>query len=507
MSDITKFTHPNYNAMSQLWAQLIDCYDENIKAEGTTYLPKTSGMIKDTALGATRYLAYNLRANYINYTLQTVTNSVNTIKRKNVRVASIPDDLMYLKDNFNSENENMESVLYNILKQQMKLGRVGYLVDFRPEKSELFPSGKFEAVEYKAPSILNWGFERRGGINKLVYVLLQEESQEISDKGVEVATVNYRILGLDSQDEYFTTLVEQENEKEIGVIRLYTLEENNLKQKAVIETEKYKEDQKIYRLSGISSIIDYPNVTGKFLHYIPFFVANADDTKMAFSQPPLLNQSNLSLGVYNASANHEALIYLQTANMMFISGSSKDEQGNSLIVDGVTFAKNPSAKAYYVGVDGAGLSESRANLNELKNDAASSGTTIQEKNTQESEKSLQSRIQLQSEKLKEVSKTGAEVLQSILRTIAEWSAKSKTEIEEIEVVANVDFRTEQEKATELDKMIDAWKKGGITDEDLHNWQVVNNYTKKEYKEWIKEIEKKVTLNNETINDIDANIKQ
>ena len=452
------------------WNQLEDCYKEQIKSKTTVYLPKTSGMVLDKKSGQNRYDAYLRRSNYYNHIKQTVSNSKNAIGRKPATIENLPENMEYLKENFNSDGESLFSVLGDIYTEQMKLGRVGYLVDVITDNKT------FEVVRYKAQSILDWSFRRVDGVKTLEYVLLNEDIETINAQGKTEQSIIQRVLGLDYQNKYFTATFDKDESESIGDLKLNMNIENGL--------------------SSFEDKIISPDFSGRQLNYIPFRVVNVDNLKMDIQQPPLLNQSNLSIGVYNADANHQALVYLQTANMLFMTGVSESQFKNGFIgVDGVFYTDSTEAKAAYIGVSGEGLLESRENLNELKIETGSFGVTVMEKNTQESEKSLQSRIQLQTDKLRDVSLSGAKLVQFLLNTISLWMGGKG----DIIVTGNTDFRTEQEKADELEKIYTVWSQNGMTNTDYWKWQTKNLYTDLEFKEWELELNRKVN------NDIDKTV--
>jgi len=467
---LDQYKNSDYDKIALEWQQLEDCYNENIKARTTEYLPKTSGMIKDTENGVDRYKSYLQRANYFNHIKQTVINSKNAIGRKPASITGLPENLEYLSDNFNSDNESVLSVLDDIYSEQMKLGRVGYLVDLIEE------NGKFEAVRYKAQSILDWDFKRVEGIKTLSYVLLSEDVKELNKLGISELKTKVRVLGLNSINEYYTVLLDEDEEDNLGDLKVDT-------------------DQTI---ESLGNRVLFPAYKGKKLNFIPFKVANTDNTKMDFQQAPLLNQSNLSIGVYNADANHQALVYLQTAAMLFFSGVADSAFKKGFLgVDSMFYTESTEANAKYISPGSEGLEESRANLSDLKTETGSFGVTVMEKTTQESEKSLQSRIQLQTDKLRDVSITGASLVEWLLNTIVEWTKQTP----EVKVVGNTDFRTEQEKATEFEKISIIWKDGRMTTKDYWVWQQKNLYTTLEFEDWKLEINR--TVNNDvdkTLND-------
>jgi len=483
---ISDYQNSSFQYYNNLWIVLNDCYNEDIKAKGETYLPKTSGMENDTKSGNKRYLAYKRRGNYFNNILTTVTNSTNAINRRPAIISELPESLEYLTNKFNSDNEKMLDVLNNVYNEQMKLGRVGYLGDY------IVDSKQFEAVEYKAPYILDFGFERRKGLKRVVYILLSETSKEINDDGVTKDVLKYRILGLDRNDNYFTVLVNEDNIEDIGKIKKFTAKDNNLDFNIEIINNESKYSHGDYEVL-------YPNVTGRMLHYIPFKIANARDTKYDFSSPPLNNQSNLSISLYNASANHEHLVYMQSPNLLLLKGVSEEDVKGMGGIDGILQTENENADGNYIGVDGSGLAESRASLGDLKNETVSFGTDVATKMTQESEKSLQSRIMLQTEKLKEISVTGGNLIEFLLQTFSEWNGDHKSVYEKIKVKANTNFKTEKETADELEKMAGMWARGEITDQTYYDFQFTNGYVTETFEDWLLEILKKRLENKEVDN--------
>ena len=462
-SSISNYRHPEYINRYPEWMQILDCYDSDVKAKGVEYLPQSGGQAsnKDKKVGERQYEAYKKRALYFNYTKETVLESKNSIVRREA-IITLPKKLEHLKDNFNANKESALSILDDIYTEQIKMSRIGYLLDPVQKQNEI----KFNAVEYEAISILDWNYQRIDGEKKLVYVLLNE-SQPIKDEnGHWVNKDIYRILGLRKTEEsyiYYTRLVSDE---EIEEIRFSATPESF--DESILKSDNYVE----------------PNITGVKLDFIPFYVANADDNKFETQQPLLLNQSEISLGLYRGDADLRQLLYMQTAAMLFVKGINSDNH-KDIQIDGVVATDDKDADAKYVGVGGEGLSEARLGQEQLHKDVASFGAIASEKNTAESENSQQARITLKTDKLRDVSKAGARLLYFLFYTAGYWMNLSDSELKEIAVEPNLNFKTDSDNAQDLKSVAETWREGSLTNIDYYNYLKKNNYTSfKTFDEWL-----------------------
>jgi hypothetical protein len=171
---------------------------------------------------------------------------------------------------------------------------------------------------------------------------------------------------------------------------------------------------------------------------------------------------------------------------------SREEASRNIDVDGYSTSENENAKLSYIGVNGAGLSELREEKINLRNIIESYGLTTADKNTAEASETLNARVQLNTDKLRTISKTGARTLELALYIIADWM---KLATKEISIIANTDFRTSQEQTAELKNMSELYQIGTITEYDFWMWQKQNDYTSYEYNEWKIEINKISVIDN------------
>jgi len=469
--DISNYRHPEYIKRLPQWNQILDCYNNEVKEKGTEYLPMTGGQsnnkIKEN--GVKQYNSYKKKALYFNYTKETVLESKNSIVRKET-VITLPKQLEYLRNNFNSNKESSLSILDDIYTEQIKMSRIGYLLDPTEKQNDI----KFNAVEYEAISIVDWNTQIIDGEKQLVYVLLNESQPVKDESGQWVDENSYRVLGLRKTDDsyiYYTRVLKNEQIEDVKFhVNIESFDES------IIESESYLE----------------PNVRGVTLSYIPFFIANADDNKYETQQPLLLNQSDISLGLYRGDADYRRLLYMQTAAMLFIKGISSDEM-KTVTVDGIFATNEINADSKYVGVGGEGLSEARLSQEQLHKDVSSFGVVASEKNGQESEESLQARITLKTDKLRDVSKSGARLLYFLYYTAGVWINLTDKELEEIKVEPNLNFKTNSENAQDLKNVTEIWEKGGMLDKDYYNYQKKNNFTTvATFEEWENEREKQNT---------------
>lgn len=432
------------------WQLLNDCYDETVKNKTTEYLPMPQGQKNDTDNGVARYQSFLTLAKYYNYLKQSVDNFANCIMRKEP-IIKLPESLEYLRSNCNYDNESLEMLLNEVYLEQLKTGRIGLIIDVVEETNE------FKIIKYNALDIIDWHSYFINGSKELVYVLIKEEDY-------------YRVLFLD--ETYKTCIMPSKNYDKI---------------KTKLIKNKEVDFSFLYEYNPIE--VKY---NGKSLNYIPFTFANISNTRAETEQPFLLNQANLSIGLYQLDADHTLLCHKQAFSILFAKGIQSNDSGKTIDMDGIYDVDNVDADLKFVGVSGAGLSEVRQEKESLKKDVASFGIIAQDKSVQESENSLKIRIQLTTDKLISISRTGARALEWVLETIAIWQGSNPYEIE---IIANTDFRTEPEKTAEFLNMSELYKAGTLTEYDFWKWQYNNNYTKYQYEEWKKEINIEDTENN------------
>ena len=471
-ASIGEYAHPLYNYLKPKWVQLNQFYDNEVKSQGTEYLPKTGGQILDTNNGKVRYEAYKNRAIYYNYTKQTVRDSKNTIIRKPAQF-KFPDGLEYMEDFFDDEGQDIYSTLEDTLLEQIKLSRVGRLIDIAKIDNE----DRFQSIEYKALSNPAWNEQSEFKINdewvnlgkRVVYILLNETCDAINEAGQFAEVIQYRILGL-----------RYTNDSEL--FRYYTI---TLKESEV-EDIKYFTSPNVFDLESVlkkygDRYIE-PNKNGRFANFIPFSFINDDDLKATPHNPILFDQSELSKSLYQGEANFREIIYQQTISTLFQKGVS---QSGPILVGGQHTVSDPEADLKYVSIDGDSLAEVRVAQQNLKIDCQTfGGVEVSNKNTNESGKALETRVTLQTDKLRDISRNGVAGLVEQLRFAARWGGYN---VDEVEGIANEDFRTERATTEDLSKMGEMWALNQITTEDYYKYQFENLYTNDRFEDWLKKI--------------------
>ncbi len=486
--EIIEYANPWYVYMKKYWEQLEIFHDNRVKDYTTAFLPKTGGQILDTKNGQERYDAYLKRTTYYNYIKQTVRDSKNTIVRKPATF-KLPEKLEYLRENFNKDNESILAVLDDTFYEQIKLSRLGRLIDIVEEEDET----RFKTVLYKALSIPSWLEKTEFVVNDEVfnlsnirtYILLNETSSEITEKGTFEEVVKYRVLGLrytgdDQIFRYYTIVLKAEEIEDLQ----YFVSPDAFDLDFVINKygERYVE----------------PNYGGIYLNYIPFTFINDSNLKATPDIPLLTDQMKLSENLYQKNANYAEIEQQQTYATLFGSGMDSDKLDNPIIVGAQSLHTNENARLGYVEISADGLTEVRLSQDNLKRDCQTfGGVEVSQKNSTESGKALETRVTLQTDKLRDISTNGVAGITQQLKICADWAG---LEVSEVEGIANTDFRTERATTKDVEIMGKLWKEGKIPTVNYYNYQYENLYTNLTFEEWEKELKKQ----NEEIKKVENN---
>jgi hypothetical protein len=265
--------HPRVDAFLPIWKKCRDCVagEEAIKAEGTTYLPKTHESQSDSA-----YKAYKARAAFWDFTDRAVQGLSGATVRKDPAI-EMPGGLETLV----TKDEISAGVL-----ELLVAGRIGLLVDMPPDGGEPY------LVQYRAEQIINWRLSLDG---ILLWVVLQEHTWEPKedDPFELVMVVRYRLLHFDDGRYAQTVYIEEEDNK---------------------GGKEYKPEEIIVPLSN-----------GQPLESIPFFVCGPKGLGWEVGKPPILGLANANLRHYRLDADHAHNLHLGSLATPWLSGFTKKE--------------------------------------------------------------------------------------------------------------------------------------------------------------------------------------
>lgn len=352
-------THPLYEKRKRQWQTVRDCVEgeDAIKSKNETYLPRALG------LDQRQYDAYKQRARWVNYTGRTLDGLHGLIFRR--------DPVIQASDEFKSSGilndidrrgtsiyQFLSDMTYDVL--QTSFG--GVLVDLPKSNG---PTSQFEAEKkgirpymryYPAESIINWRYGVVDSSEKLVLVVLQEDSDEaIGDEFSHDSQTQYRVLDIN----------------------------NGTYRQRVIRTFRNKKNEEVFDEESISIVVNNKSVSE-----IPFIMLPSS----APEKPMLLDLAYCNIGHYQKSADYENGVHLTTLPTGYVTGhkQARDDSGEneSIRLGGDQFLifEEEEAKVGTLVFSGAGLTHSETALKNSLSDMAVLGTRliVPEKGTSES---------------------------------------------------------------------------------------------------------------------------
>lgn len=453
------YSNPEYTEMLEYWEIAEDTIEKGslaVKAKGETYLPKTTGMIKDTENGQKRYDAYKQRANFVNFGSRTIKKALGLMHYKNCSPMLSPKT-EYLKDSFTIDGLNIFEYTREVNRKQLIYSRLGMLLDFDSNFK-----AKPYVVTYDAKAILDWGIDDNYNIE---FVLLNESGY----------VFNYVSKNWEEKEQY----------RLLG--RAYSIDGVELNQPvyytATLTGGEYANiDIKNPPLEKIT----VPELNGRTLSFIPFEFCNATSLSDKPQIPVLSEQSQLALSFYRGDADYRTALYYQAFAILVLSGFDEEDikRNGGIRIDGYISSSKENAKASYSQTSGVGLSEMRMSQDNLRREADREGIVITDKDGVESGKALATRITLQTSDLMEIALTSAEAIGSMCRIASLWLGEDEETTSKIKVIPNLDFNLENELPRAVFEMAEVYKNGYIPETDFYAWLKDNNYTKyPTYEEW------------------------
>jgi len=407
-------THPLYAEYLADWIQMSDSYagERRVKEKHLLYLPATPGQIEDGLRagqdGETHYKGYKTRARFPSFVSQAVEALLGIMHAKPATI-ELPAQMEALRENATVKGESLQMLLRRINEHQLVTGRLGLLADVANDST--IGTMPYIAI-YKAQDIINWDDGKR---EELVYqvlnmVVLDESEFERVNNFDWKQVKKYRLLVLGEL---------QENAAE-GTYQMGVYREDG--------TMEFDENAMIV-----------PSIGGTTLSKLPFVVINSKDIVADPDDPPLLGLSQLAMTVYRGEADYRQAIFMQGQDTLVLMGGDGD---NPRIGAGAVVNLPINGDAKYVGVQSKGLPEMRKSLENDRAEAAEIGGKLLDSRGGEAESgdALRIRVSARTASLNQIAQSGAEGLQSILRTIATWIGANP---EEVIVEANRDFADDQ----------------------------------------------------------------
>jgi hypothetical protein len=463
MSNVTA-KHPLYGDYLPDWTILRDFSkgERYVKEQTTKYLPATAGMILDgmgrdtQSVGAITYRAYVTRAVFHDFVSDAVLSMIGIMHSKPPKI-DLPEEMKPLLDKATPDGLSLAALLRKINMEQILTGRVGLMADL-PEDPKIDGNPLPFLVTYNAETITNWddgGFDPN--YQKLNLVVL-DESGPVRDADFTWTTKQkFRVLKLDGN------FVDQFGQQKPEGTYL----------QGVFDSEGATEQ-------GFLA----PVIMGKTAPRIPFVVINACDVHTNPDTPPLLALANICWALYRGEADYRQNLFMQGQDTLVVVGGVRDADPSKPVRTGAgaRIDVDITGDAKYIGVQSTGLSEQSKCIDADKNSAIDrSMQLLNPRRTQrESGEALHTRVAARTVTLHMLANSGAEGLQGILRTIAEWKGLDP---KSVNVTPNLDFTDDSLSSKEFVELLTARSQGApISYKSIHNLMVERGLTNMDYEE-------------------------
>lgn len=399
--------HPDYLANIGKWTRCRDAFDgsDAVKAKGTDYLPR---LLKQRPK---EYEAYKRRALFYAITSKTVGALVGmaSVRSPVVKFPSSMDSY-YIDDKGVQFMENMSKTMEEIL----LMGRVGLFVDMPVDGGDPKP------FIYTAESIINWKLDDNGNPRM---VILEEWYQVPGKDEYEMVTdVRYRKLWMNGDVYMGQTFTKKGEPLSAAVI---------------------------------------PQIRGKPMDHIPFWVANPIGLGFEVAKSPMIDIVDINLSHYISSADLEHGRHFTALPTPYVTGVSG---GTTELAIGSTTAwvlPDVQSKVGFLEFTGQGLQSLEKALEEKQSQLASLSARIMDGSANGSEAADVVRLRYTSEtaSLASVVRSDEALLSTVYREIATMLDSDPSEVM---ITLNKEFLDANMKPAEIVDLVDSYLKGGMS---------------------------------------------
>lgn len=464
--------HPLYTLKQPQWTQMSHTYggEPSVKAQGTTYLPATQGMILDGMgtgqRGLADYDAYLTRSVYHNFLKEGVETMVGIMHLEPARI-EVPDRMLPLLDKITVDGENPWMLLRKMNEWQILYGRCGLLVE--APTGQLVDKALPYLALYAAPAITNWDVGiREQGQNRIEFVTLNESAFERKADFQWDFVNRFRVLAM-SQTAASLSGIKQDASTAGGVYQVNALGANEL----TINSERWVT----------------PSIGGVTLDEVPFMFVGAKGLSPDPEDIPGLELSNLCLAIFRGEADYRQTLFLQSQETLVTVGADLDPEQRTGAGARIDLPRDSDAK--YIGVSANGLSAMRVALEDDKMAAKEKASRLLETGgagaSYQSGSGLRIRLSPKTATLKTVAETGADALRWALKLIARWIGEDETKVV---VEANTEFVEAEVASRTLLELTQAKSLGApLSNASIHRFIRKQDLSEMDFKDELAEIKK------------------
>lgn len=425
MAHLTSSRHPDYDAWAPFWRLARQAYEgsEEIKAEGTAYLPMPGGF-RQAPDPEAAYAAYVERAVYPEIIAPTIRGMAGVMHAKPASY-ELPSSMEYLLEEASRDNLTLDALHRRITREVLQVGRYGLLADMPAEGVPLaYIAG------YTAECIVNWDTGEDGRLNM---VLLNESGYERDPETYEWDVARaWRLLELDEAGLY--------------VVRRFREEGGN-----IIELEP----------------VEPVMAGGARLDFIPFTFIDSNDLTPEPDEIPLLPLAKATISIYRLEADYRRALYLTAQPTPVIIGAFDEFQDPPPMTIGsaVPWIIPPPGDAKFLEFSGAALAAQRQAILDEMERAVQLGARLLADQTgqQESGEARRLRYASESATLTSIAQNVASGLEAVLRHIAVWTGADP---DSVAITPNLQFNETRLAPQEVDALVRAWQAGGFSYDTL-----------------------------------------
>lgn len=315
--------HKQYKSRKRQWGVCRDFFEgeDQVKFHATDYIPRPTGMSKDTD-----YAAYVTRAFFFNGAELTKEGLSGVIIRKAPTI-NLPDRIEAIQHDIDYEGNGLRSFSKQCLDDQFAVGRFGILVDVTED-------GRHFLRKYPAEDIINWK-------NDMTFLVLREIEEVEEDQ--------YTI-------------------KEVTRYREFRINEDGVVEVTIHETTM-----------GLGKDARVLTRAGRPLTQIPFFFCNVTHSKPEVEKPPMLDLVKKNAELLRVGADYANSLYFTGNPFLYVIGADQSEVDKIVLGSSKAVGiASTDAKIGFCESHGHGVSPNKQRYEDIRLEMALMGTRLLE---------------------------------------------------------------------------------------------------------------------------------
>lgn len=392
--------------------------EDRLKKQGTIYLPQPDGLTQN------QYTRYLTGASFYAVAERTLRGLVGAATR-NAPVIELPPRLEPMRDTATFDGNSITTLIEDALREVLSVGRYAMVLDY-PADGASPASAPFVAT-FDAEHILDHRSSLVDGRQKLTYLRLHEDNEDLLDTGVE----QHMVLTLDP----------------VYTVRRFHVTRN-------------KQDQSVEEQEIHEPIT--PTVNGSTLFDIPAVIVSPYNLKADTEKSPFLDLVNVNLAHWRVSADYYWSLFLTSQPTPWVAGNLNEKQVPTQIGSGAFWVLPEGATAGMLEFTGAGIAAQKTALDDLTSQMASLGARMVHsgKGRNETEGTASLRVKDELSLLHSSVAMVEAGLMKLLRIAAEWTQPNTAD--DVRIFLHRDFVSSQMDPATLTALIKAYTAGAIS---------------------------------------------